>query len=88
MSKRVDDLKARVGDARVKLAEAENRLRAAQIEEAPFQVGDEAMMGRDLVIVRNVSIHWNGGGYWYGVSKKKDGAWSKVATGTSRLEKP
>ena len=88
MSKRVDDLKARVYDARVKLTEAENRLLVAQIEEAPFQVGDEAMAGQERVIVRGL-MSWGGSGYWYSVSKKKkNGDWSEVASGTSRLVKP
>ena len=88
MSKRVDDLKARVCDARVKLTEAENRLLAAQIEEAPFQVGDEAMAGRKRVIVRSIAPY-SSGDYWYTVSRKNlDGAWSQVAFGEYKLTRP
>jgi hypothetical protein len=78
MSRRVNDLRSRVGDLKFKLREAENRLRDALIEEAPFKVGDVALTKfyeDDVeVIVRRVYVRH--GELDYRVSERRvNGEW-------------
>lgn len=78
MSKKADDLKARIGDASAKLRELEKELKAVLIEDSGIWIGaivEKKNGNGEQFIVRGIDV-------WYGTSvalkvspRKKNGDW-------------
>ena len=71
--KHINDLKARVGDLRQQLAEAEARLKAAQIEASGVKVGDVVVSRGKRYRVLEIEPRPWGGTWLYGSPEKNDG---------------
>jgi hypothetical protein len=77
-SQRINDLKARVGDLRRQLAEAEERLRVAQIEESGVVIGQIVISKGAEYRVCEINARWADKPWLKGNPRKADGTFGKA----------
>lgn len=77
MSAEINALKSRVGDLKRQLREAEDRLRAAEIDAFPVKVGDVvSFRGKDHRVCEVIPKGYTT--WLMGNQRKKDGSWSEA----------